>query len=209
MEENQVLETFKRQSIITLEQLVRMQNCSAITARRRLKKWQTYTSINHNGRYYTLPQVPVFDGNGLWQYQGVLFSKHGNLKETIIALITGSPKGLNGLEIAELVGIAQNSSFLSQFKNVPGITREKLKGRFVYFSEQPGIYKRQKQRWEVSSPTDAQAVAVLVQLIKHPKADVQQLAAYVSEQGVSLEPVVIKEFLKSHGLLKKTSNIRR
>lgn len=209
MDENQVLETFRRQSVITLEQLVSMQNCSAITARRRLKKWQTYTSINHNGRYYTLPQVPVFDGNGLWRYQGVLFSKHGNLKETIIALIAGAPKGLNGVEIAELVGIAPNSSFLSQFKNVPGITREKPKGRFVYFSEQPGIYKRQKQRWEVSSPTDAQAVAVLVQLIKHPKADVQQLAAYVSEQGVSLEPVVIKEFLKSHGLLKKTSNTRR
>lgn len=209
MDEDQVLEAFRRQSIITLEQLLSMQNCSAITARRRLKRWQTYTSINHNGRYYTLPQVPVFDGNGLWRYQGVLFSKHGNLKETIVALIAGSPEGLNGVEIAALVGIAPNSSFLSQFNNVPGITREKLKGRFVYFSKQPDIYKRQKQRWEVSSPTDAQAVAILVQLIKHPKADVQQLAAYVSGQGVSLESVVIKEFLKSHDLLKKTSNTRR
>ena len=209
MNEDKVLEAFKRQTVITLEQLVSMQNCSAITARRKLKKWQTYTSINHNGRYYTLPQVPVFDINGLWRYQGILFSKNGNLKQTIIALITGSPKGLSGVEIAELVGIAANSSFLSQFKNVPGITREKLKGRFVYLSGRPDIYKRQKQRLDVSSPTDAQAVTILVQLIKHPKADVKQLAAYVSEQGVSLEPSIISAFLRSHNLLKKISNTKR
>lgn len=209
MNEDKVLEAFKRQTVITLEQLVSMQNCSAITARRKLKKWQTYTSINHNGRYYTLPQIPVFDTNGLWRYQGILFSKHGNLKQTIIALITGSSKGLSGVEIAELVGIAANSSFLSQFKNVPGITREKLKGRFVYLSGRPDIYKRQKQRLDVSSPTDAQAVTILVQLIKHPKADVKQLAAYVSEQGVSLEPSIISAFLRSHDLLKKISNTKR
>ena len=55
MNENRVLEKFRRQKIITIGQLVEWLKCSVITARRRLKKWQSYTSINNNGRYYTLP----------------------------------------------------------------------------------------------------------------------------------------------------------
>jgi len=101
MDQKLALDYFSRQKIIILEQLIGRLECSAITARRRLKQWQTYTSINQNGRYYTLPQIPVFDQNGLWRYQAVLFSKHGNLKQTIISLITDSPKGLSAGEIVK------------------------------------------------------------------------------------------------------------
>jgi DeoR/GlpR family transcriptional regulator of sugar metabolism len=72
MDEKLALERFQRQKIITIDQLVELLTCSVITVRRRLKKWQTYTSINQNGRYYTLPQIPVFDDNGLWRYRSVL-----------------------------------------------------------------------------------------------------------------------------------------
>jgi hypothetical protein len=209
MDENHVLEYFDRRKIITLEQLIEMLKCSAITARRRLKQWRTHTSINQNGRYYTLPEIPVFDQNGLWKYQAVLFSKHGNLKQTIISLIVNSPKGLSAVEIAELVDIAPNSSFLSQFKNVAGVKREKHRGRFVYLSDRPEIGARQKQRWVATSfPTDAQAVVLLVQLIKHPEIGVDQLADHVSEQGHSVEPAAIRSFLQFHDLLKKTTDTK-
>jgi hypothetical protein len=209
MNENHVLENFRRQTVITLEQLVTLLKCSVITARRRLKQWQTYTSINQNGRYYTLPQTPVFDKDGLWRYQAILFSRHGNLKQTITALITGSPKGLSASEIAELVGIVPNSSLLSQFKNVSGVKREKHKGRFLYLSDRPEVYTSQTQRWEtVSFPTDAQAVVILVQLIKHPEAGIQQLSAHVFEQGLYVEPTAIRRFLQFHNLLKKTSDTK-
>jgi hypothetical protein len=206
MDENHVLENFVRQKIITLEQLVQWRKCSVMTARRQLKRWQTYTSINQNGRYYTLPQIPVFDQNGFWRYQAVLFSKHGNLKQTIVALITDSPKGLSAAEIAECVDLVPNSSLLSQFKDVPGVKREKHQGRFIYLSERPQIYARQKQQWAaIAFPTDAQAVVILVQLIKHPDMGIEQLAEHVSEQGLSVEPAAIRRFLHFHDLLKKTS----
>lgn len=209
MDENHVLENFRRQTVITLAQLVTLLKCSVITARRRLKQWQTYTSINQNGRYYTLPQAPVFDENGLWRYQAILFSRHGNLKQTITALITGSPKGLSAGEIAELVGIVPNSSLLSQFKNVPGVKREKHKGHFVYLSDLPEVYTSQTQRWKTASfPTDAQAVVILVQLIKHPESGIQQLATHVFAQGLSVEPPAIRKFLQFHDLLKKTSDTK-
>jgi hypothetical protein len=210
MDENRVLDNFRRQKIITIEQLVRLLKCSVITARRRLKKWQTYTSINKNGRYYTLPQIPVFDKNGLWKYQTVIFSKHGNLKQTIVALITGSQKGLSAVDIGQLVDLVPNSSFLSQFKDVPGVKREKHQGRFIYLSDSPEIYTRQKQQWTtIDFPTDAQAVVILVQLIKHPNISIEQLADRVSDQGQSVEPAIIRSFLQFHDLLKKISDTER
>jgi hypothetical protein len=209
MDEKHALDYFNRQKIITLEQLIELLECSAITARRRLKQWQTHTSINQNGRYYTLPRIPVFDQNGLWRYQAVLFSKHGNLKQTIIALIADSPKGLSAGEIAKLVDLVPNSSFLSQFKNVAGVRREKHQGRFVYLSDRPEIRVRQKRRWATPCLiTDAQAVVILVHLIKHPQIGIEQLAGQVSEQGQSVEPAAIRSFLQLHDLLKKTSDTK-
>ena len=179
MNEQRVLEKFRRQKIITIAQLVEWLKCSVITARRKLKRWQSLTSINKNGRYYTLPKIPVFDENGLWKYQTVLFSKHGNLKQTIFALITDSDKGLSAVEIAKLVDLVPNSSFLSRFKSVPGIKREKFHGRFIYFSDHSQVYSRQKQeraarQQPVGFPTDSEAVEILVQLIKHPDIHILQ-----------------------------------
>jgi hypothetical protein len=209
MDEKHVRKNFVRQKIITLEQLVQWLKCSVMTARRQLQRWQTYTSINQNGRYYTLPQIPVFDQNGLWRYHAIIFSKHGNLKQTIVALITDSPKGLSAAEIAELVDLVPNSSLLSQFKDVPGVKREKHQGRFIYLSDRPQIYARQKQLWEtIAFPTDAQAVVILVQLIKHPDIGIKQLAEQVSKQGLSVEPAAIRRFLHFHDLLKKTSDTK-
>lgn len=210
MDEKYVLQRFRRQKIITIEQLVRLLKCSVITVRRRLKKWKTYTSINKNGRYYTLPKIPVFDDNGLWKYQTVLFSKHGNLKQTIVELIKDSETGLSAVEIAGIVDFAPNSSFLSQIKNVPGVRREKYQGRFIYLSDSPDIYNRQKQRWILSCqegidfPTDSEAIVILVQLIKHPDIGIDQLSDKVSRQGKRVHPDAVRRFLEFHDLLKKT-----
>lgn len=214
MDEKHVLQKFRRLKIITIDQLVKLLTCSVITARRRLKKWQTFTSINKNGRYYTLPKIPVFDENGLWWYQTVLFSKHGNLTKTIVELIRNSQKGLSAVEIAGIVDLTPNSSFLSQIKNVPGVRREKHQGRFVYLSERPEIYNRQKHGWTLSQsvddfPTDAQAIIILVQLIKYPGIGIEQLAGKVSKQDKRINPGAVRKFLQFHDLLKKTSDTKR
>ena len=214
MDEKKVLQKFRRQKIITLDQLVKLLTCSVITARRRLKKWQTYTSINKNGRYYALPQIPVFDENDLWWYQTVLFSKHGNLTQTIVELIRASEKGLSAVEIAGIVDLAPNSSFLSRIKDVPGIRREKHQGRFIYLSGRPEIYNQQKHRWTFSRsiadfPTDAQAIIILVQLIKHPGIGIEQLAGKVAKQDGRIDPGAVRRLLQFHGLLKKTAAIKR
>jgi hypothetical protein len=214
MDEKLALKRFRRQKIITVAQLVKLLTCSVITARRRLKKWKTYTSINQNGRYYTLPQIPVFDDNGLWRYRTVLFSKYGNLTQTIVAMIGASTKGLSAIQIADILNLAPNSSFISRFKNVPGVKREKHQGRFVYFSDQPEIYNRQKDLWfetedTADFPTDAQGIIILVQLIKHPSVSIDQLTQQVSRKDKPIDSDSVRRFLQLHGLLKKIADTMR
>lgn len=214
MDEKVVLKRFRRQKIITIDQLVELLTCSVITARRRLKQWQTYTSINQNGRYYTLPQIPVFDENGLWRFQSVLFSKHGNLTQTIVAMIGASSKGLSATQIADILDLAPNSSFISRFKNVPGVKREKHQGRFVHFSDQPEIYTRQKDRWfetkdTVGFPTDAQAIIILVHLIKNPGVSIDKLTQQVSKKDKPIDSDSVRRFLQFHGLVKKIADTMR
>jgi len=214
MDEQKAIQTFVRKKVLTIDDLVNLLQCAAITARRRLKQWSAFTSINHNGRYYTLPQIPVFDENGLWRYQSVLFSNHGNLRQTIIELIRRSTAGMSAAELAPVVDLAPSSYLFTQISKTAGIRREKHQGRFVYFADTIERYRQQKQtrtKWPADAyqPTDAEAVVILVEFIKHPGIDMAQLSRKVKKRGKHVAPAVIEHFLHSHDLLKKTPDSRR
>ena len=160
------LRAFKRKKVLVVEELGKLLASSLATARRRLKEWHTYSSYNHNGRYYVLHDVAEFDPNGLWRYKTIFFSQKGNLKKAVIHLVQSSPAGLTGAEIGELVGLAPRS-FLSHFRNEPQLQREKIAGLFVYFSSERSTHveQEQKRRQEEAAraarirlPTDAEAV---------------------------------------------------
>jgi hypothetical protein len=53
--------------------------------------------------------------------------------------------------------------------------------------------------------SDAEAVEILVELIKSPDIGIEQLAAKVSKPGKQVVPAIIRRFLGFHDLLKKTS----
>ncbi len=129
---------FQGRKVVTLEELTTRLRCSTRTLRRRLKQWKTHTSYNQNGRYYTLPAILQFDQCGLWRYGNIFFSKHGNLKKTISALIHKSTAGLSVIDLNELMGLPTHS-LLSQFKNDIHLYREKHQGLFIYFSNRPEI----------------------------------------------------------------------
>ena len=167
--EDRARKAFRRRKIITLGELAELLHSSIHTARRRLKAWQTHTSYNRNGQYYTLPEVPEFDTHGLWRWRGVFFSQHGNLKETLIELVRRSQAGVDAGEMRSVLGL-EPRSFLSAFANHPRLRREKTQGRFVYYSSEPAVYSAQRQRrGELSAkgrePTPFEAVGILVERI--------------------------------------------
>jgi len=205
MDQIEAVKRFQRLKVVTIEQLVDLLESSVITARRQLKKWKAYTSFNMNGRYYTLPEIPRFDENGIWKYERILFSKYGTLAQTICQLIRGSKTGLSARQIAQVVEVASNSSVFSHLQSIPGIRRERHQGRFVYFSDER--YQEQKaalcQAQQARLPSDAEAVMILVQYIKHPRSSIEELSERVNGQGRSIDRNVIHRFLEHHDLLKK------
>lgn len=205
MDPMDAVKRFRRLKVLTIEQLVALLECSLITARRYLKKWQAYTSFNMNGRYYTLPGIPRFDENGIWKYRGIYFSRYGNLMQTMCELVRRSERGLSAKQIAGVVGVASNSSVFSRLQHVPGIRRERHQGRFVYFSderyaEQKAALDRVEQARVLS---DAEAVMILVQHIKHPHSSIEELARRVGAEGRSIDLPAIRRFLHHHDLPKK------
>lgn len=206
---DRVLKAFRRRKIMTLDEVAKLIHSSIHTGRRRLKTWQVHTSYNHNGRYYTLPDVPEFDGDGLWQWQGVFFSKYGNLKQTFVELVRRSQAGLNAGEMHSLLGLDPRS-FLSAFANLPRIRREKAQGRFVYYCSDTNVYgKQRKRRCALSAkgrqPTAFEAIAILVEKIKRPALSNEALGRRLRMQNLSVEPESIHNLFVRHDLaVKKT-----
>jgi hypothetical protein len=205
-----IMRSFKKQKVVTIDQLASWLSCSVVTARRRLKAWRAYTSYNRNGRYYTLPEIAQFDNIGLWRHQGAFFSKHGNLKQTLIHLVTQSEQGLSGAELGEILGL-QPRSFLSHFRDHPEIYRENRMGCWIWFAADSGTREQQMQArlaQEVAKkslmPSDIEAVMILVDLIGHPESDVEQIARRLKSKQHDIDAAAIRQLLDHHGLLKKT-----
>lgn len=203
------LKAFRRRKVMTLEEVAELVDSSIHTARRRLKEWRAHTSYNQNGRYYALPDVPAFDGDGLWHWRGVFFSRYGNLKQTVVELIRRSSAGVDAGEIGSLLGLDPRS-FLSSFADHPQIKREKAQGRFVYYCADRSVYSEQQQRRSALSaqgrqPTPFEAIAILVEKIKHPTLSNETLSQRLRKQKLSVEPETIENLFAHHGLaVKKT-----
>ena len=200
---------FLRRKILTLGEVAELIHSSIHTARRRLKQWQALTSYNQNGRYYALPEVPEFDGDGLWRCRGVFFSRYGNLKQTLVELIARSQAGLDAGEMGSLLGLDPRS-FLSAFADHPRIKREKTRGRFVYYCAERSVYAEQQQRRGALSargaqPTSHEAIAILVEKIKAPDLSNEALSRRLRKQKLRVEPETIENLFVRHGLaVKKT-----
>ena len=207
--EERALKAFRRRKIMTLEEVAQLILSSIHTARRRLKRWRAHTSYNRNGRYYTLPDVPEFNADGLWQWQGVFFSQYGNLKQTLVELVRRSQAGLDAGAMRLLLGL-EPRSFLSAFADDPRIRREKARGQFVYYCSDATVYTQQRQRRLALSakgrqPTAFEAIAILVEKIKHPVLSNEALSRRLRRQNLSVAPETIQNLFVRHDLaVKKT-----
>ena len=164
---------FEERKITTNDEFIKLFDCSRKTAQRHLKALGAINSYNQYGRYYTLMSIADFDRHGIWAYKNTCFSKFGNLRQTVIGMITESESGLTGKELGKLIRLNENS-FLSHFCDDKQIYREKFNQRYVYFaSEKTRKYfqlsNRKKQERPPALPSDEQAIMILVKCIKLPK----------------------------------------
>ncbi len=201
--------------VFSIGDLTSILTCSVPNARLKLRQWQTYTSYNQNGRYYTLPQVPRFDDYGLWRYKNIAFSQHGNLKKTVIHLVNASSAGLSGKKLGEILALSPQS-FLHHFRNCQGIRREKHEGVFIYFSDIDQVYEKQLQerasragRSAIVTLSDPEAVLILVTVIREHGISAEEIAGLPEIKKSKIRLSAVKGFMSYHGLLKKTPDSGR
>ncbi len=212
--ENKTIKLFKRTKTMTVQELSMLMDCSIPTIRKRLTRWRVYTSYNKNGRYYVMPEIPKFDKTGLWNHRDIRFSRFGTLKQTVIQLVKTSEKGLSASDIGVLVGLNPRS-FMLQFRDIPEILREKIEGKYIYFSAANAEYLVQKERREKTAresllqlPSDSEAIIILVDIIKHPGTTIKDCVSRLRRKGISSKEKTIKLLLDYHNIyLKKTPDI--
>ena len=168
--------------------------------------------LNQNGRYYALYNVPDFDQNDIWCFSGICFSKHGNLKKTIISLVNNSTNGLSGKQLGRRLNLTPQS-FLHHFKSTPGIRREKHERVYVYFSDKPEVYNNQSalrynsRNTYIHSPlSNEDAIVILTSIIKHHSIELDNIMELPEIKKKKLSRNTIYTFMKEHDLLKKISD---
>lgn len=213
-QENEIktIKTIEETKVINIKEICQLLLCSTRTAQRHLKQWQAYNSCNHNGRFYTLPNIAKFDRSGLWRHKGKLFSRHGNLKETVLHFVKASQMGLDASEIGKLLQMLPHS-FMSHFRNISGIRREKYEGRFVYFSDEETTYRIQRQKREDTVkatlsklPLADDAIIILVDCIKHPDSSAEECALRIRKKAKHISVAAIRALFDYHGIEKKTAD---
>jgi len=184
---------------------------------RRLALVGYVSSYNQNGRYYTLADVPEFDAHGLWQCQGVFFSRHGTLKSTITSLVELSDSGHTHGELEAVVRVRVHNMLLALVRG-RHIGRKVLDGLFLYVSAEPGraaaqVARRRQEAATVDHPVPLSGptveIAVLLEVIHcsrvipAPALVVQRLTT----KGVRIACDEVEAIFQRHGL-KKTPRSR-
>jgi hypothetical protein len=204
---------YGNEKIMTINELKNRMTVSEITIRRKLKKSEAITSYNKNGMFYTLAHIPKFDVNGLWNYKDIRFSEHGNLTQTIIHLVNQSSGGLHADAIGRLIAY-QPHSLLHQLCLKSTIRREKLHGKFVYFSNNKQLHKSQLHKYtslqtqyideEISCII---IIKLLIEKIRKPNANLSHLVKNLHKENIKISELQVEHFFKKHGVEKKTLDL--
>ena len=202
-------ELFSQQCCWTIEQLTSSLDYSAISIRRFLKHLGYFSSFTHNSKWYTLSSIPEFDKNGLWLYNQIGFSRHGNLKQNIVHFINKSSQGFSAKQLADILSVRCHA-VLNHLHNSGAIDRFKSKSGLVYISsterrKKQQLMRLQSQQVTVTTPQELNpqtAVYVLVEYIKNPQACFDELAKAVAKRQVIATPNAIARFFDKHDLKK-------
>lgn len=208
-----LLLAFHKKKVLTKEELLRATGSSAMTVWRLLRRHGYHTSYNDNARHYTLAGVPQFDPRGLWSFGRYRFSKWGSLTRTVVGVIAESSAGMTADQLSRLLGVKNIKPLLTRLTQGKFLTRERIEGRFVYFTLRKNPQRRQR-RQRVQETQEVRAarvlpplediIALLVEIIQRPSDTPRQWARRLARRGVRLRTVDIDAILDHYGVdLKK------
>lgn len=124
----------RRRTIATMDELKAALGSSVdMTVFRKLRELSYLASYSHRGKYYALEKAAQFDGDGLWVYRGVRFSRFGSLVDTVEALVARATRGFLASELARQLGVEVKQPLLG-LVHAGRLAREEVAGLFLYCS---------------------------------------------------------------------------
>ena len=176
------------------------------------------TSYSNAGRYYTLPDIPRFDPDGLWEHQGVFFSRFGTLKATVEFMVDNSERGRTHAELQAGLRVRVHNTLLDLVRE-QHIGREVVGGQYLYVSSDPARAATQVARRLEQQPSPvptAEAVSastvieVLLEVIHGARAklDAAAVVSGLRARGSSATVEQVEEIFRRYGLEKKTPRSR-
>ena len=204
-----VVEAFRAPRILTLEQLCRKMHASRSTVLRRLEEHGYHSSYNHAGKFLTIDEVAQFDARGLWVWKAASFSRFGSLKETVWHFVEESEQGMTQEELAALLGVRTHNPLLELVEE-EWTYRERLGPTFVYLSHKVSrrreqVRRRKTRLAESKKPraSTRQIIATLLELIKDPRAEKDQIVLRCQRSGVPISRELVDVIFESYDLDKK------
>lgn len=206
---------FKRQPVANLATLRRVVGTtSRRTVSRVLSEVGYLTSYNHAGRYYTLESIPLFDEDGVWAHQGVLFSKHRTLRATTVQLVQNAPAGRTHAELQERLQLRVHDT-LRELTKAKRIGRVQLDRLFLYVNVEEAIARAQQDKRRqllearprvVLLPSLTVIIEVLLDVIHNAQAqaDPSTVATRLTAKGIDVTREQVEEVFRQHGVEKKT-----
>jgi hypothetical protein len=217
--EQEVVGLLAEWKVAPLDRFLQKLKVSRITVLRAFTKYGYYSSYNLNSSFYTLRDIPRFDRDGLWKYEEVRFSRHGGVRETVRALVSGSPGGLSVEELEERLGVRVHNA-LSALCRAGELGRFRAGRRAVYLSSQREAAReqeamrrrafspRKKALSEMDLPPGLDALTVIGVLIGRiesaREAGLEAVASRVEAEGIAVSPRDVERVMKFYGLKKTT-----
>lgn len=209
---------FNRKKVVELKHLfTTLKTHSRMTVFRKLSGIEYLTSYSQAGRYYTLQEISQFDHDGLWQFNGILFSRDGTLKQTVIRMINDAEAGQFHKELQRRLRLRVHNT-LAELVEKKQIDRLILRGEFLYINVDPACAAKQiaartqlDQRLMATKDLDPTLIIEVLMEVIHGsiiQLDAQQVADRLMARGITINISVVEEVFRRYSVQKKTARSR-
>jgi hypothetical protein len=212
----QIVARLNRNVLITAGELMEEFNIGRAAAFRYLKKENMCSSINFRGQYHIKFSKLKFNRYGLASFDDKVFSKHGNLIETITQLVNRSADGMPVSELNRLTGTKTHMQ-CGQLARDRKVFRKKFHGQYYYFSMDKEARNCQLKRREPaprafdmdalvkseSTESLGDVIKVLVTYINNPGFSPKSVALSLIRRGYDIQTKRVQDILERYGIAKK------
>jgi hypothetical protein len=213
-----VVERLRRLRVATMATLRNLLDLSHMTVVRALRKHGYFTSFNHNSAFYVLADTPRFDGDGLWWYRDIGFSRHRTLQATLLALIERAPAGCTVAQLQTRL-TTPVANLLARLSALGLVGRMSVGRCAVYLAAAPHHQARQRAcRDGQAAPASASGssclpldlapttlIGLLVQLVRTPTASPASLSQTLQARGLDVTADQVRSVFDFYDLKKKSA----